>query len=351
MADVIPLVDLAASYAEIQEEVEPLILSRLRSGDYLGAETIAAFEREWAAYVGGGVEAVACSSGTDAVELAVRCCTDEGATVDVQERTFIATVAAVERAGRKVQRDVLNERWEYHPREERPKNEASAAILTHLYGSTCGAREKARSWRDRGAIVIEDASQAHGNKVAGTVGDAAAWSLYPSKNLGSVTQAGVVTFKDSIAAARARRMREHGYDRKHDRHFGRGWNLRMNAISADVLRVKLRHLDRWVERRRAIAGAYRLALGGPKTSAYALPAHEPDHAWHIFPLRVHAWSLRDQYVAQLRERGVMAAVHYRRDAFGNEAGWCTDEISLPVFPQMTDEQIGRVIDAVKAVIK
>lgn len=345
----IPLVDLRAAWAEIADEVEPLILERLRSGDYLGVETIAAFEREFAAYVGGGVEAVACSSGTDAVELMVRCCTDDDALVDVESQTFVATVAGVERAGRRVLRDAV---WSLRPGvtpECLPDEMPTAAIKTHLYGDT--NTYGVSHWKEHGVTILEDASQAHGNRRAGTIGVAAAWSCYPSKNLGAAGQAGICTFRDSVAAARARRIREHGYERKHDEHFGRGFNMRMDAVQADILRVKLRRLDGWVARRREIAKTYNTALKSLVSTYGPLltPDGDDDHAWHVYSLRI-VNGRRDQYLAGLRERGVMAAVHYRRDAFGRDAGWCNEALSLPMYPQMTDSQVQRVIDTVREVV-
>lgn len=326
----IPLVDLAAGYEEIREEVEPILLARLRSGDYLGADTIAAFEAEFAAYVGGGCEAVACSSGTDAVELMVRACCEPGATIAIDPHTFIAQVAGIERAGcRAVQ-----------------ATSCDAVIATWLYGSTARADDIAALCREHGVPLLEDASQAHGNKRAGTIGDAAAWSCYPSKNLGAAGQAGVVTFKDSAAAARARRLREHGYDRRTDRHWSRGFNMRMDAVQADILRVKLKRLDRWVARRREIAAAYIDALRD--VTGLGLPENEPDHAWHIFSVRVSRD--RDGVINKLRDRGVMAAVHYRRDAFGRECSWSRENLSIPLYPQMTDAQVSRVVEAVRGCV-
>lgn len=344
--DPIPMVDLRAAWADIADEVEPIVLERLRSGDYLGADTIAAFEREFAAYVGGGVEAVACSSGTDAVELMVRATTEPGAVVDVQERTFVATVAGVERAGRAVQRDALSQRWWSHPPELRPAQRADAAILTHLYGTVGDAQNRAREWREIGVTVLEDASQAHGHALAGRIGDAAAFSLYPSKNLGGIGQGGICTFADSVAAARARRIREHGYDKRTDRHWSRGFNMRLDAANADVLRVKLRRLPEWTTRRRQIAAHYIDSLSS--VASLSMPFNDPQHVWHLFVVRTKNIDDRDVVIGKLRERGVMAAVHYRRDAFGSEAPWCRDSISLPLYPQLSDAQVERVISAVRA---
>jgi dTDP-4-amino-4,6-dideoxygalactose transaminase len=329
----VPMVDLRAAWAEIADEAESMVLYRLRSGDYLGAESVAAFESEFAAYVGGGVHAVACSSGTDAVELMVRACTDPSAEVAVPRETFVATLAAVERSGRCVSPERL------HPH---APILADVAIATWLYGSTDCADYIRRVCTERGVMLLEDASQAHGNKRAGTIGDAAAWSLYPSKNLGAAGQAGVVTFKDSVAAAKARRIREHGYDRATDRHWGRGFNMRMDGLQADILRVQLKHLDRRVARKREIAKRYIAEI--PRRNVLTLPEWEPDHAWHQFVVRHND---RDAFAARLKERGVSTAVHYRTTADGREDDWSRSVLSLPCHAQMSDSQVAQVIDAVR----
>jgi len=334
----IHLVDLKAQWAEIADECEPLVLARLRSGDYLGHDTIAALEREWAEYVGGGAHAVACSSGTDAVELICRATIGSNKRVEVPDETFVATVAGVERAGCSA---AVNRMFG-------PHEEADAVIGVWLYGSTRGAEYHAEWCQRRGIPLLEDASQAHGNKCAGTIGDAAAWSLYPSKNLGACGQAGMVTFKDSIAAAKARRIREHGYDRATDRHWGRGFNMRMDALQADILRVKLRRLNKWTDRRRKIARAYIDAFAGMPT--LTPPEWERDHAWHLFVVRTGGGVCRDYALAKLRARGVMAQVHYRTTADGRETEWSRSVLSLPCHAHMTESEVGRVIDAVKASI-
>jgi len=336
----VPATDLAAQWREIADEVEPVVLARLRSGNYLGAESVEAFEHEFAAYVGGGVHAVACSSGTDAVELMVRACTDDNARVSVPSETFVATRAAVERSGRRIE-----------------FNEQDAHVAVWLYGSTADADRVARSCAEAGVQLLEDASQAHGNKRAGTIGVAAAWSLYPSKNLGGMGQGGVVTFKDSVAAAKARRIREHGYDRATDRHWSRGWNLRMDGVNADVLRAKLKRLDAWVERKRQIARAYTDELlafhkareyDEPYGIELKLPKWEPDHAWHQYVVRTNG---RDRVLAYLRSVGIGAMVHYRTTADGRETEWSRSVLSLPCHAHMSDEQVAYVIEHVKKAVR
>ena len=325
----VPATDLAAQWREIADEVEPVVLARLRSGNYLGAESVEAFEHEFAAYVGGGVHAVACSSGTDAVELMVRATTERDDSVHVPSETFVATLGAVERSGRYVEHDASAARLHAH-------------VAVWLYGSTAGADAIARECAERGVQLLEDASQAHGNRLAGRIGTAAAFSLYPSKNLGGIGQGGVVTFRHKIHAEKAKLIREHGYERATDRHVMRGFNMRLDGVNADCLRVKLRYLDKWVARKRVVAATYLSELAG--IDGLRLPQWEPEHAWHQFSVRVKN---RDEVAAKLRARGVGAMVHYRTTADGRETDWTRENLSLPIFPHISDEQVAHVVASVK----
>lgn len=362
----VPAVDLAAQWAEIREEAEPLVIKRLASGDYLGADVVSAFESEFAAYVGGGVHAVACSSGTDAVELMVRATTPEGATVGVPLSTFVATLAAVERSGRT---PVMTLPPAKTANMGENFTDAPAAIAVWLYGSTAEADDYVRECGRDGVMLLEDCSQAHGNRRAGTIGVAAAWSLYPSKTLGGIGQGGIVTFRDSLAAAKARRIREHGYDKATDRHWGRGFNMRMDGINAEVLRVKLRHLDKWTARRREIAKAYHNGLCDldPALNSYhrvaeatrairesmphlRLPEIDEHHALHQYVVTIND-GRRDRILAYLRAQGIGAMVHYRTTADGRENEWTRSCLSLPIWPTLTDEQIAYVIEHVKRAVR
>jgi len=332
----VPAIDLAAQWRDIADEAEPLLLARARSGNYLGSEAVEAFEQEWAAYVGGGVHAVACSSGTDAVELMVRATTEPHARVSVPSETFVATLGAVERSGRTA---VLS------------GGHVHARIAVWLYGSTADADSIAQECAEAGIPLLEDASQAHGNRLAGRIGLAAAFSLYPSKNLGGIGQGGVVTFRHKIHADKARLIREHGYERATDRHVMRGFNLRMDGLNADALRLKLRKLDGWVARKRDIAAMYldsfRL-VPSVRCDNHIDWKPEPDHSFHQFVVRVKN---RDAVLASLRTAGIGAMVHYRTTADGRETEWSRETISLPIGPHLSDEQIQYVIDHVKKAVR
>lgn len=352
----VPATDLAAQWREIQDEVEPKLLDLMRRGDYLGAAEVAAFEAEWAAYVG-APHAVACSSGTDAVELMVRACTDGyKPLVEVPRRTFVATLAAVERSGV----DYTLER----------SDRADARIAVWLYGSTQGADVIQRECAERGVMLLEDASQAHGNPRAGKVGVAAAWSLYPSKNLGGIAQGGIVTFKHRVHAERARLIREHGYDRATDTHVMRGFNMRLDGGNAVALRAKLKRLDKWVARKREIAAQYLAAFKDER--AIRCDNHvdwvpEPDHCYHQFVVTIvrsystnngmgyieyhDSGTSRDAVLAFLRSHGIGAMVHYRTTADGREDDWSRSCLSLPVHPHLTDGQVAYVIEHVKRAVR
>lgn len=335
----VPAIDLAAQWRDIADEAEPLLLARARSGNYLGSEAVEAFEQEWAAYVGGGVHAVACSSGTDAVELMVRATTEQHARVSVPSETFVATLGAVERSGRTA---VLS------------GGHVHARIAVWLYGSTADADSIAQECAEAGIPLLEDASQAHGNRLAGRIGLAAAWSLYPSKNLGGIGQGGVVTFRHKIHADKARLIREHGYERATDRHVMRGFNCRMDGINADVLRLKLKHLDRYVARKRDIAATYDAGLARDADGLrfdddLRRPSmRDPNHAWHQYAIRVIH---RDAVLASLRTAGIGAMVHYRTTADGRETEWSRETLSLPINPHLTDEQVAYVIEHVKKAVR
>ena len=332
----VPAIDLAAQWRDIADEAEPLLLARARSGNYLGSEAVEAFEQEWAAYVGGGVHAVACSSGTDAVELMVRATTEQHARVSVPSETFVATLGAVERSGRTA---VLS------------GGHVHARIAVWLYGSTADADSIAQECAEAGIPLLEDASQAHGNKRAGRIGLAAAWSLYPSKNLGGIGQGGVVTFRHKIHADKAKLIREHGYERATDRHVMRGFNLRLDGINADTLRLKLRRLDGWVARKRDIAAMYLDAfrlVPSVRCDNHIDWKPEPDHAFHQFVVRVKN---RDAVLASLRTAGIGAMVHYRTTADGRETEWSRETISLPIGPHLADEQVAYVIEHVKKAVR
>jgi dTDP-4-amino-4,6-dideoxygalactose transaminase len=176
--------------------------------------------------------------------------------------------------------------------------------------------------------------------------------------------AGIVTFHDSVHALKARRLREHGYDRATDRHWSRGWNLRMDGCQAVVLRAKLKRLDAWVARKREIAKAYSEALAG--CLRVETPEHDPDHAYHQYAIglreiapsnygtgttsRAASAAFRDRVLATLRAAGIGAMVHYRQTADGREDEWSRSTLSLPCHAHLSDEQVAYVIEQVRKAV-
>ncbi len=212
--------------------------------------------------------------------------------------------------------------------------------------------------RDRGLYVIEDACQAHGatygGRKAGSIGDAAAFSFYPGKNLGAYGEAGAVTTDNDELAAKMRMLRDHGQSRKYY-HDVIGWNARMDGIQGAVLSVKLAHLDAWNDLRRRHAAAYDAILG--RDARIVAPTERPGgrHVYHVYAVRVRQ---RDKVLAALQAAGIGAAIHYpvavhEQTAYAGltthrfpVAEQCAQEfLSLPLYPEMTEEQIRAVGDA------
>lgn len=353
----VPFLDLKAEYAELASEgIESEILSRLRGTQYIQGAAVESFERHWAAYCGTNT-AVGVDSGTAALELALRAlgigCGDE---VIVPAHTFIATAAAVVLCGAiPVFVDADPRHWQLDlDAVERSLTPRSRALITvHLYGQPSDMDRISDLCRDRGLLLIEDAAQAHGasyhGRRVGSFGTVGCFSFYPAKNLGAFGDAGAVVTNDAALAARIRRLSNHGRITKYE-HAEIGENLRIDEIQGAVLDFKLPHLDGWNQRRRRIAGMYRERLSDlPLFVPELVPGTEPVH--HLFPVGTPA---RDQLMQHLAACGVDCGVHYPvplhlQPAFANldyEFGDMpvaekigAEELSLPIGPYMTDEQV------------
>lgn len=349
----------------LAEAVERVV----RGGWYLrGAET-AAFEREWADYVG-VARCVGCGNGLDALTLVLRTWRDllgwqEGDEVIVPANTFIATVLAISRAGLSpVFCDVREDTGliDLGCMEQALSARTRCVLPVHLYGHLCDMRGVVSFARRHGLLVLEDACQAHGAASggvrAGAWGDAAAFSFYPGKNLGALGDGGCLVTNDEALARHARTLANYGETERYHSDF-RGLNSRMDELQAAVLRVKLRRLDADNALRRDVACAYLADL--PRE---VIPAgmEEPDTAWvcHLFPIRVPN---RDHVRERLAQAGVMAQVHYpvpphkqlayrEKNAlsFPVAEAWAREELSLPISPVMTREEVGFVVETVRRVL-
>jgi dTDP-4-amino-4,6-dideoxygalactose transaminase len=348
----VPFLDVSREIAELRTELDAAVAAVLDSGRFVLGERVAAFEHEFAAFCGAGA-AVGVASGTDAVTIALQAVGIEpGAEVVVPANTCVPTVAGVEAAGAvPVLADVDPQTWTLDPASARAAvTERTAAILpVHLYG-LCADVD---ALRELGLPVVEDAAQAHGAELrgrrAGTLGDAAAFSFYPTKNLGALGDGGAVVTNDKQVAETARRLRAYG-ERERYESVRSGWNSRLDELQAALLLAKLPHLERWNERRRAIASRYdELELERQ---------HVPQgfrHAHHLYVIRSRD---RERARRRLAERGVETLVHYPRavhqhPAYAHLARPGLDEserlaaevLSLPLNPWLTDDEVEAVATA------
>lgn len=232
----------------------------------------------------------------------------------------------------------------------------------HLYGQTADMDEINAIAQEYGLVVIEDGAQAHGahykGRQTGSLGDAAGFSFYPGKNLGAMGDAGAVVTNDKAIADKVRALSNYGSDRKYS-HIYQGHNSRLDEMQAAVLRVKLKHLDRWNRKRQTVAGRYLAEIRNEKVVLPAVGA-DRDHVWHIFPVRSRE---RDRLQAFMNERGIDTLIHYPipmhlqgayktlnipKGALPLAEEISETELSLPMFYGMSDEQVQYVIDAINA---
>ena len=312
----VPLVDLAAQFADIEEEVVPDLLRVLETGAFIGGPEVAAFEAEYAAFLGTG-HCVGVANGTDALELALRAVgVQAGGEVILPANTFIATAEAVARLGaRPVLADVDPEHLLIDPDRvaEAVGPRTQAIVPVHLFGQTAPVERIIPLALDGGAAVVEDAAQAQGasrhGRAAGSLGHAAATSFYPGKNLGAAGDAGAVATQDPGIAAEVRLLAAHGSREKYV-HLRVGVNSRLDALQAVVLRAKLRRLSEWNARRRAAAARYTHLLAG--IPGIALPHSMPgnDDVWHLYVVRCLEPGRRDAALDALHAAGIGAGVHY-----------------------------------------
>jgi dTDP-4-amino-4,6-dideoxygalactose transaminase len=351
--------DPGAGYLAYKDEIDAAVRRVLGSGWYILGQEVAAFEEEFARYLGARY-AVGVGSGTDALHLALRACgVGPGDAVITVSHTAVATVAAVELAGAApVLVDIDSRSFTLDPgRLEEAvaehRGRLKAIIPVHLYGHPADMPAVMDVARRHDLTVIEDCAQAHGAALAGrkvgTWGHLAAFSFYPTKNLGALGDGGAVVTNDPRTAERARLLREYGW-RERYRSEVAGMNTRLDELQAAVLRVKLRHLDRENARRRELARLYDAALSA---TPLLLPQVRGD-AEHVYHLYVVRGRRRDDLRAFLKARAVGTAVHYPepvhlqpayrgRVALGGgrlpeTERACREILSLPMYPQMTDAQ-------------
>lgn len=376
----IPFLDLKKQQAPLKRQLLQVFDAALDTAGFIGGEQVLSFEQEFGAFCGGNEQApVHCAgvgNGTDALRLALLALgIGAGDLVLTVPNSFIATTEAISHTGARFAfvdvdpqtslMDValleaeLVRRCASARAEDRPK----AIIPVHLYGQ-CADMTAIMSLAERfGLVVVEDAAQAHGathnGRPAGTMGHAAGFSFYPGKNLGACGEAGAVTSTNAEVIATVRMLRDHGQSQKYF-HKLEGMNGRLDAIQAGFLRVKLPHLAEWNERRRSVCSLYDEAFSGLPwlEPVRILPGNLPSR--HLYVAHVKAPKKRDQLAQALKDQDIHTGLHYPHPLHLQECyaglglgpgSFLVAErlgqelISLPLFPEMTPEQISRVIDA------
>ena len=353
-----PFNDLARSTG-VRADVDAAIGRVLDRGWFVLGEEGSDFETEFAAYCG-SEQAVGVASGTDAIELALRALEiGPGDEVVTQANTCVPTVAAIERArATPVLCDVEPVAGLMEPESLAAAigPQTRAVVPVHLYGQCSDVDAIGTVAADSGIEVVEDCAQAHGAELrgrkAGTIGRLGCFSFYPTKNLGALGDGGAVVTDDAGLAKRLRLVREYGQTERYV-HVTKGVNSRLDEVQAAVLRAKLPHLDVWNKRRRDIASRYSDAISETSTRQLAeLPGRH--HAYHLYVVETED---RAALQSHLDSRGIRTAVHYPRPVHGYEPyrslgdgpvplavseQLCEHVLSIPLFPELTDDEVERV---------
>ncbi len=365
----IPQTSPLASYLSNRPALDEAIHRVLSAGRYILGEETTAFEREFADYIGVPY-AVGVGNGTEALHIALRGLgIGPGDEVITVSHTAVATVAAVEMCGATpVLVDVHPEFYTLDGASlEKARSDRSKAIVpVHLYGQPCELEEITRFARKHGLYVIEDCAQSHGalyrGRRTGSWGHTAAFSFYPTKNLGCLGDGGAITTHDSSLYEKLKALRQYGWDESRISR-SPGWNSRLDELQAAVLRVKLARLEENNGRRIQIARTYHHFLSRIPDLTLPSPMAGTTHVYHQYVVRCAEDSLRNRLMHFLSEQGIQTAVHYPvpvhlQPAYvhrlpGSDSLPVTEEVvgrivSLPMFPELTDEEVARVAKAIEA---
>jgi dTDP-4-amino-4,6-dideoxygalactose transaminase len=361
----VPYLDLKSPYQELQTELDAAYHRVMESGWYIFGAEMESFEKEFAAYCG-VKHCVGVGNGLEALHLIVRAYgIGPGDEVIVPANTYIATWLAVSYAGATpvpVEPDARTYNLDPGLIQAALTKKTRAILPVHLYGQPAEMDAINEIARQNGLKVIEDAAQAHGTRYKGRrtggLGDASGWSFYPGKNLGAMGDAGAVTTDDEQLAEKVRILRNYGSRAKYYNEV-KGYNSRLDPLQAAFLRVKLKYLEQWNERRCLVAEQYKNALAD--IPGITIPYFPPEahHAWHIFAI-LH--ERRDELLAFLQREGIGTLIHYPvpphlSQAYGHN-GWqpgafpisekiAKSELSIPMGPHMNAESVDLVIDALK----
>jgi len=361
----IPLLDLVAQYQSIKAEVDSAIQRVLASGHFILGDEVTSLETEVSAYLGVGY-GVGVASGTDALILALRALEiGPGDEVIIPAYTFFATASAVMHVGAKpilVDIDPRTYCIDVRKITEAITSKTRAIIPVHLYGHPADMDEIFAIAHDHGLSVIEDNAQAFGaeykDKKTGSLGDMACLSFFPSKNLGGYGDGGMVVSQDASLIERVQLLRTHGWRKKYYPQI-LGYNSRLDALQAAILRVKLNHLDRWNDIRRQIAAQYNQGLSNFSSIRTPFETSNSKHVYHLYVIRA---TNRNKIQQMLKDAGIASGVYYPQPLhltqpcldldykvgdFPVSEKASSETLALPIYPDMTQEQIDYVIAALK----
>ncbi len=359
----VPLLDLVAQYQTIKPEIDVAIQRVLDSGHFILGEEVAALENEVAAYLGVG-HGIGVASGTDALILALRALEiGPGDEVIIPAYTFFATAGAVLHVGAKPALVDIESRtycMDVEQIQAAITPATKAVIPVHLYGYPAEMDAISTIAREHGLKVIEDNAQAfgaayHGRKT-GALGDIGCLSFFPSKNLGGYGDGGMVVTDDPELAEKVRMLRTHGWQKKYFPEI-LGYNSRLDALQAAILRVKLRYLDAWNERRRELAADYQGQLSGLAGVTTPYEAPEARHVYHLYVLQL---AQRNQVQQKLKDAGIATGVYYPQPLhltqpcfeLGYQGGdfpiterASLETLAIPIYPEITSQQIDIILRA------
>ena len=363
----VPFLDLKASFTEIQDEIENAVLDSIRSGQYIGGDSLHSFESSFGNFVSSDY-CIGVANGLDALVLSLKVLgVKPGDEVIVPSNTFIATWLAVTQCGATpvpVEPNAETYNIDSKLIEAKITERTKVIIPVHLYGQPADLDEILALAKAHNIYVVEDAAQAHGarykGRKIGSHGDLVTWSFYPGKNLGALGDGGAITTNNEELAERLRVLRNYGSSERYV-HTALGSNSRLDPVQAAVLSVKLRHLQEWNDRRVRIASIYNEAFKGLPIILPSVRSHN-DPVWHLYCIRVKN---RDKFRKRLSSMGIETLIHYPipphlqdayrflsfdKNAFPLTESIASELISLPIGPSLKRSQTDHIVSSVKTVL-
>jgi dTDP-4-amino-4,6-dideoxygalactose transaminase len=361
----IPFVDLKAQYLSIQTEIDQAIAEVIANTAFIGGTAVENFNRNFASFCN-TKRAIGCGNGTDAIEILLLALEiGNGDEVIVPANSFIASSEAVTRTGaRVVFADVDDNTANINPVDVRNKitKNTKAILAVHLYGNPAPMNELAEIAETNNIFLLEDAAQAHAaiydDRVAGSIGHAATFSFYPGKNLGAYGDGGAVVTNDEVLAKKVKMIANHGRITKYDHEF-EGMNSRLDGLQAAILNVKLNYLKDWTQSRQRIAAKYDQAFVDiPEIRVYQ-PLPNAESVYHLYVIRIKK---REVLQAYLKQQNIATGIHYpiglpylqaykylghSSDDFPLTYANQTTQLSLPIYPEMTDAEVEYIIGHIR----